>query len=156
MTVYDLKTMQRCDVRESVVLALGTFDGCHEGHRAIFGGAQRLAVKMKAKSGIYTFSFIPNSSVLLKKSIFTLEEKIKYMQRTGLDYLIVDEFDYVKSMSGESFVNDVLVSKLKCVGAVCGYNYRFGKNAGCNADDLADFFKKVGGCVDICPKITFT
>jgi len=155
MTVYDLKTMQRCNVSERVVLALGTFDGCHEGHRAIFGAAQRLAVKMKAKSGIYTFSSIPNSSTLSKKSIFTLHEKIKFMQRTGMDYLIVDEFNDVKNMSGEVFVNDVLIKRLKCVGVCCGYNYRFGRDASCNAEDLANFFKKVGGSVDISPKITY-
>ena len=155
MTVYDLRTMQRCDISDNVVLALGTFDGCHEGHRAIFGAAKRLAIKLKAKSGIYTFSSIPNSSTLSKKSIFTLDEKIKFMQKTGLDYLIVDDFERVKDMSGEEFFNNVLYSRLKCIGVACGYNYRFGKNAKSSAEDLLDYFKKVGGSVEICQKISY-
>ncbi len=155
MTVYDLKTMQRCDIQNNTVLALGTFDGCHEGHRAVFGAALRLAAKMKAKSGIYTFSSIPNSDTLSKKSIFTLEEKIKFMQRTGIDYLIIDEFEAVKDMEGEKFANDVLLSKLRCIGVCCGYNYRFGKNASCKAEDMAEYFKNVGGRVEICQKISY-
>ena len=43
MTIYDLKTMQICEIHENTVVALGTFDGCHEGHRAVFGQAIRSA-----------------------------------------------------------------------------------------------------------------
>ncbi|MBQ9745010.1 MAG: riboflavin biosynthesis protein RibF [Clostridia bacterium] len=155
MTVYNLKTMQICDITENTVLALGTFDGCHEGHRAVFGSAIRLAMKMRAKSGIYTFSSIPNTDTGSKKSIFTTEEKIKFMQRTGADYLIVEDFDAVKNISGEDFVREILCKKLHCVGASCGYDYQFGKGASCNAEKLSELFEKVGGCVDICPPITY-
>ena len=155
MTVYDLKTMQICDIKESVVLALGTFDGCHEGHRAVFGSAIRMAIRLKAKSGIFTFSTVPKSATGSVKSIHTLEEKIRYMQRTGMDYLIIEEFPNVSDMSGEDFVREVLYKKLGCVGAVCGYDYRFGKNASSSAEDLDRFMKNLGGRVDICPPILY-
>ena len=155
MTVYDLKTMQLCDIKENTVLALGTFDGCHEGHRAIFGSAMRLAVKMKAKCGIYTFSTIPNTATGSKKSIYTLEEKIKFMRRTGADYLIIDNFSEIRDLDGDEFVKNVLKSRLRCVGVACGYNYRFGKGAKLGAEDIAHLFEKDGGRVEICPPIQY-
>ena len=153
MTIYDLKTMQICDICENTVVALGTFDGCHEGHRAVFGQAIRSAIKGKAKSVVFTFSAPPSKDK--KKSIYTLDEKINFIRRTGIDYLAIEEFDAIRDLSGEEFFDRILLSTLKARGAVCGYNYRFGKMASCNAQNLAEFFKKVGGSVDICPEITY-
>ncbi len=155
MTVYDLKTMQICDITENTVLALGTFDGCHEGHRAIFGSALRLSVKLRAKCGVYTFSSIPNTTTGSKKSIYTLEEKINFIKRTGADYLIIDDFPSVRDLSGEEFINSVLKARLHCVGVACGYNYRFGKGAKLGAEDLARFFENGGESVRICPPIQY-
>ena len=61
MTIYDLKTMQICDIRESTVVALGFFDGCHAGHQAVVASCRALAHKMGAKSAVYTFSSLPKS-----------------------------------------------------------------------------------------------
>ncbi|MBQ9703194.1 MAG: bifunctional riboflavin kinase/FAD synthetase [Clostridia bacterium] len=153
MTIYDLKTMQICDITCNTIVALGTFDGCHEGHRAIFGQAIRSAIKHKVKSAVFTFAEPP--SISSKRAIYTLDEKISFIRKTGIDYLVVENFDAIHNLSGEEFFDSVLVSKLHAVGAVCGYNYRFGKNALCSAENLNDFFKKVGGSVDICPEITY-
>ena len=153
MTIYDLKTMQICDICENTVVALGTFDGCHEGHRAVFGQAIRSAIKGKAKSVVFTFSAPPSKDK--KKSIYTLDEKINFIRRTGIDYLAIEEFDAIRDLSGEEFFKKIILGVLKSKGAVCGYNYRFGKMASCNAQNLAEFFKKVGGSVDICPEITY-
>lgn len=155
MTVYDLKTMQICDITENTVLALGTFDGCHEGHRAIFGSALRLSVKLKAKCGIYTFSGIPNTTTGAKKSIYTLEEKINFIKKTGADYLIIDDFAAVCDLSGEKFISSVLKDRLHCIGVACGYNYRFGKGAEMGAEDLGAFFENSGESVRICSPIKY-
>ena len=153
MTIYDLKTMQICEIHENTIVALGTFDGCHEGHRAVFGQAIRSAIKNKAKSVVFTFSALPSKDK--KKSIYTLEEKISFIRKTGIDYLAIEEFEAIRDLSGEEFFERVLLGALKSTGAVCGYNYRFGKMAMCDADNLTNFFKKVGGSVDICPEITY-
>jgi riboflavin kinase/FMN adenylyltransferase len=153
MTIYDLKTMQICEIYESTIVALGTFDGCHEGHRAVFGQTVRSAIKNKAKSVVFTFTAPPSKDK--KKSIYTLEEKIRFIRKTGIDYLAVENFDAIKDYDGRTFFEKILVDSLKAKGAVCGYNYRFGKMAHCNADSLKDFFKNVGGSVDICPEITY-
>lgn len=155
MVVYDLRTMQACEIKEKTVLCLGTFDGCHIGHRSVFGSAYRLAKQKKAKSVIYTFDSIPKTSPNGKRalSIMTKEEKIKAFQKSGIDYLALDSFERVKNMSGEGFVNEVLIKELSAVGATCGYNFCFGKNREANAENLKEFFEKAGGSVEICPKV---
>ena len=55
MKIYDLKTMQECQITESTVVALGTFDGCHIGHATVFKEAFLKAKSLKAKSLVYTF-----------------------------------------------------------------------------------------------------
>ena len=56
---------------------------------------------------------------------------------------------------GEAFVKDVLMAQLNAVGATCGYNYRFGKNASSSAADLTAFFENCGGSVQISEEIVY-
>ena len=153
MIIYDLKTMQICDIRERTVVALGTFDGCHEGHRAIFGGAIRLASRLRVKSAVFTFFAPPRADI--KKSIYTIEEKISFIRHTGVDYLIIEDFSAIRDLTGNEFIDSILLSRLNAIGAVCGYNYRFGKNAECDAEFLKQYIEKSGGSVEICPQISY-
>lgn len=152
MTVYDLKTMQICKVEGKTVVALGTFDGCHLGHASVLQNAFYKAKELKIKSLVYTFD-----SLCCKEgaSILTLEEKIKAISKFGIDYIAIDTFENVRELSGEEFVKDVLVKELGAAFATCGFNYRFGKNALCNAENLDTFFKNEGGSVQISEKIMY-
>ncbi|MBO5287294.1 MAG: bifunctional riboflavin kinase/FAD synthetase [Clostridia bacterium] len=151
MTVYDLKTMQQTEIDGKSVVALGDFDGCHIGHAGVFQNAFYTAKRQGAKSVAYIFSSGKES----KRCIFTLEEKIKAIRHTGIDLVAIDDFDRVKNMSGEEFAKTVLMGELGAISASCGYNYRFGAGASCNAEDLRTFFENAGGSVQICPKIDY-
>ena len=152
MEIFDLKTMQRCEINTPTVVALGMFDGCHMGHIAVFQGAISEARKIGAKAVAYTFDSLPKSH---EKRIQTNEEKIKSIRQAGLDYIAIDSFDEVKNMSGEEFFSSVLIGKLHAKGASCGFNYHFGKGAKYSADDLKEYFEKIGGSVVCCEKIPF-
>lgn len=154
MTVYDLKTMQICEIRESTVVALGFFDGCHAGHQAVFESCKALARKMSAKSAVYTFSALPKSKDA--KCIFSLDERIKAIRKSGIDYLCIEDFEQVMNLNATEFLDGVLCGNLRAVGACCGFNFRFGKGAAANASDLANFFQNRGGCVNICDKILYS
>jgi len=111
------------------VVALGTFDGVHIAHRALLESAIELAERVGAKLvGAWCFSMPPASFILKTKvpMLTSLEEKVDMMLSLGLDFVAVGDFEDFCSMSAESFISDVLVDKLGCVGAVCGYNHRFG------------------------------
>ena len=57
-------------------------------------------------------------------------------------------------MSPEEFVKNILVEKFNIKHAVCGFNYRFGKNGMGNTNTLCELGKKYGFTVEICNEIT--
>lgn len=156
MTIYDLKTMQICEIADSTVVALGTFDGAHLGHMSVFSSCIRLAKSLGVKSAVYTFSTLPKNSFsnASEGAIFTLEEKIRAIREVGIDYLCIEDFENVCSLSGDEFLSSVLVGSMRAIGACCGFNFRFGRGAEYGVHELEQFFKSRGGCVNICEKIT--
>ena len=151
MTVYESKTMQICEIKENTVVALGTFDGCHSGHASVLQNAFYKAKELGLKSVAYTFD---TTAVKGQELIMTLDEKIKALRKFGVDYIAVEDFERVRSFSGEEFFNRVLVGELCALHGTCGFNYRFGKDAGCTSENLSDFFEKIGGSVCISSPIT--
>jgi riboflavin kinase/FMN adenylyltransferase len=155
MKIYDLKTMQLCEIDSSTSVALGTFDGCHLVHMSVIRSAYLKSKEQKIKSVVYTFDEIPKSRLNCQiKSILTLDEKIKFIRKCGIDYIAIDSFDDVKNLEGDEFINNILKSTLKAKCISCGYNYRFGKNAKYTSEDLRTLFKNDGECVDICRKVS--
>lgn len=155
MKIYDLQTMQECEINSDTVVALGTFDGCHLGHMSVIRSAYLKAKSLKIKSLVYTFDEIPKSKADNQiKAILTIEEKIKFIRKSGIDYIAIDSFDSIKDIEGSAFVESILKSRLKAKCVSCGYNYRFGKNAKYTGEDLKAFFKNDGECVDICQKVS--
>ena len=150
MIAYDLKTMQACDVSQSTVVALGTFDGCHLGHASVLRECFYMAKSLGVKSLVYSFDTIPKGEC----AILTLEEKIKAIRKFGIDYVVIDSFDEVRALDGKEFYEHVLKGALKSIGASCGFNYHFGRGASCGTEELCSLFEKDGGSVHISPKIT--
>ncbi len=155
MEIINLKTMAREELSENTVVALGTFDGCHMAHKSVLSSAFYEAKRLGVKSLAYTFDTIPKSHTQSQvKSIFTLEEKIKAIRKIGIDYICIDSFEAVKEMSACEFYENVLLDKLNALGAVCGYNYKFGKGAMADGNTLRELFSKNSrGSVVICDKI---
>ena len=155
MRIIDLETMQECEINGNTVVALGTFDGCHLGHVSVFRSAYLTAKRLGIKSLVYTFDVVPKSiydkSV---KSILTLNEKIKFIRGCGIDYVAIDCFSEVQSLTGEDFVKNILLSKLHASNVVCGYNYRFGRNALCDGESLREMLQNVSGSVEICQQVS--
>ena len=156
MQVIELKTMAKTELYEKTFVALGTFDGCHMAHKQVLSSAFYGAKKHGVKSLAYIFDTLPKSHFGDEvKSIFTLEERIRAIKQSGIDYLCIDSFERVKSLTPTEFFEKVLVGELFAVGASCGYNYKFGKGASGTAKELAELFlQNGGGSVEICEEIT--
>ena len=151
MEVFELSTMQRTEIKQNTIVALGTFDGCHIGHASVFQNTFYEAKKKGVKSVVYTFDSLVRQG---KKSLFTLEERIKHIKKYGIDYIAIESFNNVKNMSGEEFFNNILKGELKSIGACCGFNYRFGNGASLGCEDLKRLYEKIEGSVIISPEIT--
>ncbi|MBU5482790.1 bifunctional riboflavin kinase/FAD synthetase [Clostridium sp. MSJ-11] len=115
-------------------IALGSFDGLHLGHSKLINKAIELAKKNSGKSMVYTFKNHPLSIInkdLVPKLLMDIDQKKKVLNKMGLDYLNLVNFDeeFMK-MSPEEFIYNI-VSKFNAKGIVVGFNYRFGyKNLG--------------------------
>lgn len=79
------------------VVALGTFDGVHLGHRAVIGKAVELARAAGIASAVFTFSELPRNAFLPpEKRVFplcTFEEKAELISALGVDILTAPRFD---------------------------------------------------------------
>ena len=134
----------------STVIALGTFDGVHIAHKAILREAAALKERLGAALvGAWCFSELP-ANVLGKKNtpmICTLEEKIERILDSGMDFVAVGDLRALAAVSAEDFVDKILIEKLDCIGAVCGFNNRFGHKGLGNSALLYDRFGKYGAAV---------
>jgi len=128
------------------VVTLGTFDGVHEGHRAILARLMEAAKKAAAVSVVLTFYPHPRSVVEHASAVQwlnTLEEKEQLLADLGIDYLIVLPFTTAFSQqSAEEFVLNYLVNGLHIQQIIIGHDHRFGKNRSANFDDLVRFGRK--------------
>lgn len=119
-------------------LCLGTFDGVHMGHRAVFAlaeGMNRIAVTFKK----------PPKSFLLKKDelIFTFEDKCRILKEIGINEIMPLDFEKVRYIAPEEFLKGMYENYKPSV-ITCGFNYRFGKNGDGNTDLLWNFCNEKG------------
>ena len=156
MQVIELKTMAKYELNEPTFVALGTFDGCHIAHKRVLSSAFYGAKRHGVKSLAYIFDTVPKSHLTGNvKSVYTLEERIKAIKASGLDFVCVDSFDRVRGLSSNEFFELVLKRELCAVGASCGYNYKFGKKALGTSEELKHLFSENGGgSVEVCEEIT--
>ncbi len=128
-----------------IVLALGMFDGVHIGHQALLTATAQLAQKYAAAPTMMTFSehpgmFIPGKSAPML--LTTLREKVMLAADFGITQVLPVSFDEeFCSMSPKAFIeNYILSANVRAV--VCGYNYRFGKDAVGDGEFLKAYLEK--------------
>lgn len=101
-------------------VAMGDFDGMHRAHRTVISGAPNAVIYC-----------VNNKFSLLQKSIF---------ERRYPNAVFAD-FDEIKNMQGEDFINNILIDKFGAGIILCGYNFRFGKNASWTALDMRKYLE---------------
>ncbi len=140
------------------VVALGNFDSMHLGHQELIKKTVEIAKSMEMLSVVFTFDELPVNVIAGKKivrNVLTKEEKYKEIERFGVDILVNAHFDdEMQGMSPKSFVEDILVSKLNCSVAVCGYNYSFGYMGHGNSQVLASLGEQCGFETEIIEEFT--
>ncbi len=135
------------------VLCIGNFDGVHLGHRQLVVSVldryeELKSVHPQLLRGAWLFD---SSSYKSASNIFSLNEKLDIFCSLGLDYAIIADFNEVKSLSPESFVNDILKKSCRCVHAVCGENFRFGS---CAAGDASTLKAMMNGNTTVVPLLS--
>ena len=159
MKFIDLKNkLEIASITDPTVLCVGNFDGVHLGHRQLVDSVLLNSEKLKnqfpdIRTGAW---FFDSTSYKSANDIYSIHEKIDAFADLGLDYAIIADFDEVKSLSPEEFVQCVLTNDCKCIHAVCGENFRFGSRAMGDAKMLSELMNgntsiisllSIDGCV---------
>ncbi len=120
------------------VVALGLFDGVHIAHRALIEAGRREADKMGLPLAVFTF---PSEARSLKSGVgrlYSTEERLSLFEELSVDVCVLCDFDSVRDMTPEEFVDTLLVGRLGARVAVFGYNFTYGKGGKGNAASLTE------------------
>ncbi len=115
------------------VATIGIFDGVHTGHRYIL---DHLLTRTRAHGGeSVVVTLWPHPRIVLSKELHhfkllhTKEEKIRELERLGIDHLIIIPFNKeIASLTACDFVQKYLVDRLGVEVLLVGYDNRFGKD----------------------------
>ena len=138
------ESLNKSGIHCGCVAALGFFDGVHAAHRALINEAKATADKLNLPLAIFTFSEQSASFKPDAERLFTDSERLRIFEQLGVDFTVISDFSAVKNLTAEKFVSDILIAAMGVRVAVCGYNFRFGKNASAGVEELSAFMKKEG------------
>lgn len=137
-------------------VAIGAFDGIHEGHKNVIKGAIKKAKKIGGKSVVFTFDKHPKSFMSQKttpKLINSKEEKIHLLKKIGVDYVIFQKFDKdFSSLTPLEFLK--LLKTIKTREIFVGFNFRFGAGGAATVDDMIEMGKTCGMTVNKISPVT--
>lgn len=135
------------------IVTIGTFDGIHIGHKAVFDKMKDLARKFNGETVVMTFYPHPRQVLNIDTSnlrfICTQEDKMKKFEEIGIDNVIVINFTKEFSRTpSDVFIKNYIVEKLHPAVIVVGYDHHFGKNRIGDFDILYDMGKRYGFSVE--------
>ncbi len=139
------------------VVAIGSFDGIHIGHKALFEETKNLAEKLNAEPVVVTFD--PHPRIVLFpeanfKLLTTLEEKLYLLFKEGIKNVTLIPFTKtLADLSADLFIQEYIVDKLKAKGVVIGFNFRFGKGRKGDAEYLKTLGEKYNFTVKAVPPV---
>ncbi len=113
------------------VVAMGNFDGVHLGHRAVIDGTLASARSRGVLATIVTFHphplriLAPERAPLLIQS---LEDRLACLDGAGIDAVVLVPFTrLLAGVGAETFVQEFLLGRLRCVELRVGGDARFGR-----------------------------
>ena len=134
------KNFKISNIHKKSILLVGNFDGLHLGHQRLFNLAKKYKKKFKLKIGVITFEPMPKMYFNKKLTNFRISnvlQKIKILEKFGVDFLITKKFDKKFSkMKSNSFIKEVLYKKLKAKYIFVSNNFRFGNKREGNVNQL--------------------
>ena len=147
MTVHH--NLQELPAFKNAVITTGAFDGVHIGHQEIISRMKQIALDIKGETVIVTFHPHPRkviSSIPGEiKQLTSLEERISLLEQSGIDHLVVVNFDYAFSnLSADEYVKSFLFDHFHPHTILVGYDHRFGKGRNGNFELLQKFGTELG------------
>jgi len=140
-----------------VAVALGNFDGVHQGHQTLI---KKLVDRAHKEDGIsVVFTFHPHPLKILAPAhnlllLNTTEEKENLIRRLGVDFFIPFPFTKeIADMVPGEFVQTILLRGLRAKSIFVGYNFTFGRKAAGNPNMLQSICLEQGCEVNIISEV---
>jgi riboflavin kinase/FMN adenylyltransferase len=135
-------------------VTIGNFDGVHLGHQFLFKTLITEARRENRKTVVITFDPHPKKILHPDRRPFylitTLDEKIRLIEKQGIDALMIIPFTLEFSeTTADEFVHEILWSTLHIRKIFVGHDYTFGKDKAGNESLLAKLGDKLGFEVSI-------
>ena len=139
------------------VIALGFFDGVHNGHAALMRRTFQRAKELGATPSAFTFDPHPQN-VIFGKPVPLLtspEDRGDLMRKYyGIEDVIVEPFTPQRmKQPWRDFLENTLVKELGAVHLVAGHDYHFGYKGEGNPERLKAACAELGIGCDIIPKV---
>ncbi len=132
----------------NAVVTIGTFDGVHLGHRAIFDKMKEQAAEFDGETVVITF--YPHPRIVLGldskhlKFINTQEKKINRIEDAGIDHLVIIPFTKeFACLTSDEFMQ-LILEKIRPKVIVIGHDHHFGKDREGSFELLKETGKKEG------------
>lgn len=126
------------EIRKPTAIALGNFDGVHQGHRVVLQ-----SILNSSDASIYpsVVSFTPHPKEFFTgnslKLLTPVTEKAQYLDTLGIKQLVLLPFDReLANLSPQHFVEEILVKQLQVTLISVGEDFCFGHQRKGNAIDL--------------------
>lgn len=139
-------------------IAIGKFDGIHRGHRKLLANILE-AKEDGLQSVIFTFDPPPNVFFggSQEKELTTREEKRKLFADMGIDVLVEFPLNWETAATrAETFVEEILVRRLKAVYIAAGTDVSFGYKKEGNYRLLQSMADMLGYEVQLIDKVCFS
>ncbi|MEB3222801.1 MAG: bifunctional riboflavin kinase/FAD synthetase [Candidatus Sericytochromatia bacterium] len=145
------------DAPRGAVIAIGTFDGVHRGHRRLIAEAVALAEARGVPAYVFTFVEHPRSVLRPESPVSLLtpwDEKLCRLEGNGLAGVFATHFTQAFSkLTPEAFVREVLVAQLAVTAVVTGFNFRFGHRQAGTPERLVELGAEYGFPVTVVPPV---
>ena len=139
------------------VIALGFFDGVHNGHAALMRRTYEVAKETGAVPSAFTFDPHPQNVIFGKPTplLTSPEDRADLMRKYyGIEDVIVEPFTVERmKQPWRDFVEQTLVRDLGAVHLVCGHDYHFGYKGEGNPNRLRALCEELGVGCDVIEKV---
>ena len=143
--------------RKRRVIALGFFDGVHNGHAALMEKVVERARELSATPSVMTFDPHPQSVIFDKPvSLLTSPEDRADLMRLyyGIEDVIITPYTQQRMRQPwDSFVLDTLVREYGAIHLVAGHDFHFGYKGEGNPKRLFALCQELGIGLDIIEKV---
>ena len=139
------------EVKEPTSLAIGSFDGLHEGHRTLI---ENVVKEYEFTPTIASFWPHPRE-ILYQETRLRLDlpsEKLPLLEDLGIKQLVLIPFDLkLSKLSPEEFIKNILINQLQARAISVGENFRFGYKRSGDINTIKNFIKDKNIKLNIVP-----